>query len=343
VDPQELIGYVRSAQLEEERNRLTLSQYLPNDFTPDGDIEYRVIRGNLRDQDAATVRAWDTEAPIAARQGVSKIMGELLPVSRKIPLGEEERLRLRGLERGLTGSANTQLVDAIYNDAENMAKAVANRFELFRGEVLEKGTITLNENGVAPPVVDFGRSGTHTVTAGTLWSDTTNSDPVANMQAWVQTYINSNGVAPAFALTSTAVIGNVMRNAKIKALVGVAVGGPQLITVDLVNATFQAFGLPQMVPYDTVVRVAGSQVRPIAANKLILMPPAGEPLGSTLFGTTAEAIELAEARAIANDQCPGMVAIPMKEVDPVRTWTLATAVGFPVLTNPDLTFTATVQ
>lgn len=343
VDPQELIGYVRSAQLEEERNRLTLSQYLPNDTTPDGDIEFRVIRGNLRDQDAATVRAWDTEAPIAARQGLSKIMGELLPVSRKIPLGEEERLRLRGLERGLTGSANTQLVDAIYNDAENMAKAVANRFELFRGEVLEKATITLNENGVAPPVVDFGRAAGHTVTAGTLWSDTTNSDPVANMQTWVQTYINTNGIAPGFALTSTAVISNVMRNAKIKALVGAATGGPQLITVDLVNATFQAYGLPALVPYDTVVRVAGTQTRPIAANKLILMPPAGEPLGATFFGTTAEAIELAEARAIAADQCPGMVAVPMKESDPVRTWTLATAVGFPVLTNPDLTFTATVQ
>lgn len=343
VDPQELLGFARTAMMEEERNRLTLSNYLPNVDNVDGDIEFRIVQGNLRDQDAATVRAWDTEAPIAGRQGVKKLMGELLPVSRKIRLGEEERLRLRGLQRGQIGSANQQMLDAIFDDAANMAKAVANRFELFRGEVLEKATVTLNENGVAPPVVDFGRKAGHTVTAGTLWSDTTNSDPVSNMMTWVQTYIDSNGVPPAFALTSTAVIANVMRNAKIKALIGVAVGGPQLITVDLVNQTFQAFGLPPLIPYDTVVRVNGTQTRPIAANKLILMPPAGEPLGATLFGTTAEAIKMAEARAIGQDQVNGLVAVPLEEGDPVATWTLATAVGFPVLANPDLTFTATVQ
>lgn len=342
IDPQELIGFARSAQLEEERNRLTLSNYLPNDTTPDGDIEFRVIRGAFRDQDAATVRAWDTEAPIAGRQGVSKLMGELLPVSRKIPLGEEERLRKRGLERGLAGSANVALIDAIYNDAENMAKAVANRFELFRGEVLEKGTVTLNENGVAPPVVDFGRKAGHTVTAGILWSTIATATPIANMRAWVQTYIDSNGVAPGFALTSTQVISYLMQSAEIRALVAGPGGTPGIVTVDTVNAAFQAYGLPAFVPYDTQVRVAGTQTRPIAANKVILMPPVGETAGATLFGTTAEAIELAEARAIHQEQCPGMVVVPMKESDPVRTWTLATAVGFPVLINPDLTFCATV-
>jgi hypothetical protein len=350
VDPQELIGYARSAQLEEERNRLTLSNYLPNDTTPDGDIEFRVTRGAFRDQDAATVRAWDTEAPIAARQGVGKIMGELLPVSRKIPLGEEERLRKRGLERGLTGSANAALVDAIYNDAENMAKAVANRFELFRGEVLVTGKVTLNENGVAPPVVDFGRKAGHTVVllTTTRWSDyggtapAYNSDPIGNMRTWVQAYIDANGVAPGFALTSTRVISTLMQHPAIRSLVAGPGGMSSIVTVDTVNAALQAFGLPALVPYDTVVRVAGTQTRPIADDKVILMPPVNERAGATLFGTTAEAIDLAEARLISQDQCPGMVVVPMKESDPVRTWTLATAVGFPVLTNPDLTFAAQV-
>lgn len=343
VDPQELLGYTRAAQLEAERNQFVLSNYLPNDTTPNGEIEFRVLRGSFRDQDAATVRTWDAEAPIAGRQGIERIMGELLPVSRKIRLGEEERLRNRGLLRGLSPAQNPELTDAIFKDAANMARAVAARFELFRGEVLEKATVTLNENNVAPPVIDFGRKAGHTVTAGILWSTIATATPVADMRTWVQTYIDSNGVAPAFALTSTAVISNLMRNAEIRALAAGPAGIPAIVTVDMVNAVFQAYGLPAFVPYDTVVRVNGTQTRPIAANKVILMPPAGEPLGATFFGTTAEALKLTEARLIDQDQAPGMVAVPMEEEDPVATWTLATAVGFPVLTNPDLTFTATVQ
>lgn len=348
VDPQELLGYTRAAQIEAERNRFTLSNYLPNDTTPDGEIEFRLLRGNFRDQDAALVRAWDAEATISGRQGVERIMGELLPVSRKIRLGEEERLRNRGLARGLSPQNNTELINAIFSDAGNMARAVAARFELFRGEVLEKATVTINENGVAPATIDFGRKAGHSVTiaggATFQWNDVTTgaADPVGNMQTWVQTYIDSNGIAPAYALTSTQVISYLIRQSKVRAYAAGVGGTPGLITVDTLNAIFLAFGLPAMVPYDATIRVAGVQTRPIAANKVILMPPADEPLGATLFGTTAEALELAEAQLIDQDQAPGMVAVPMKEMDPVATWTLATAVGFPVLANPDLTLTATV-
>lgn len=342
VDPQELIGFSREAELEVLRNQFVLSNYLPNDTTPDGEIEFRWTRGSFRDQDAAKVRAWDAEAPIAGRQGIERLMGEIVPVSRKIRLGEEERLRNRGVQMGLSPRNNTRLIDAIFNDAANMARSVAARFELLRGEALEKATVTINENGVQTGTIDFQRKAGHTVTAGVLWSDLTNGDPVANMRAWVQTYIDTNGVAPAFGLTSSQVIGYLLQSAKVRAYAAGVGGTPGLITIDTLTAIFSAFGLPPLVPYDAVIRVDGVQTRPIAANKVILMPPSTLPLGATLFGTTAEALELTEAQLIDQDQAPGMVAVPMKMVDPVATWTLATAVGFPCLTNPDLTFTATV-
>lgn len=336
ADSQELQGFVRGIQLEEERNRFLLSQYLPNDMIDE--IEYRVTRGSLRDADAAKVRAWDTEAPIGSRQGLDRIMGELPPISKKIRLGEEERLRRRALERG----NNNALVDAIYNDAAQMARAVVARVELFRGEALVNGTLVINENGVSQ-TVDFGRKPAHTVTAGILWSSVATATPVADMRAWVQTYIDTNGVAPAFALTSTAVLSNLLRNSEIRSLATTAAGVPGIVTIDTVAAVFAAFGLPPFVTYDASVRVDGVQQRVTAANKLVLMPPANEPLGATFFGTTAEALELTEAQAIQQDQAPGMVATIHKLDDPVSTWTKAAAIALPVLLNPDLTFTATVQ
>jgi hypothetical protein len=337
VDPLELQGFTREIQLEEERNRFVLANYLPNDTTPDGEIEFRVTRGNLRDADAAKVRAWDTEAPIGSRQGLERIMGELPPISKKMRLGEEERLRRRALERG----DNQQIVDAIYDDAANLARGVAARLELFRGEALFQSSLTINENGVSQTVT-YGRSGTHSVTAATKWDVVATATPVADMRSWVQTYIDTNGVAPAFALTSTQVLSNLMRNAEIRSLATTATGTPGIVTVETVNAVFAAFGLPPVVPYDVNVRVDGTATRVTPVKELVLMPPADEPLGATLFGTTAEALELVEAKAIGQDQAPGMVATVHKTDDPVATWTKVAAIGLPVLPNPNLTLRAVV-
>src|SRR5215217_7149996 len=124
VDPQELIGYVRQFQAEEEANQFRLAAYLPNDNIDD--IEYRITTGALRMPDAAMVRAWDTESPIGSRQGIKRLFGELPPISKKIRLGEEERLRRRKLETG----SNAAIVDAIYDDAANMTLSVLSRIEM---------------------------------------------------------------------------------------------------------------------------------------------------------------------------------------------------------------------
>lgn len=336
VDTQELQGYVRGVQIEEDRNRFVLSQYLPNRQVDE--IEWRANTGTLRDQDAAVVRSWDTESPIGSRQGISRLMGELPPISKKIRLGEEERLRRRALER----SSSTELVNAIYDDAGNMARAVLARIEMMRGELLFNAKIVLNENGVSQ-TIDFARLGSHTVTAGTLWSTTASATPVSDLRTWIAVYIATNGVPPAFILASTDVVSNLLLNAQIRALATNVAGTPALVTVDTVQAVLQAFGLPPIVTYDVNTRVNGVATRVTPSNKIVLMPPANEPLGNTILGTTAESLELADAQQINIDQTPGLVSVVEKTFDPVATWTKAAAVALPIMPNPNLTFTATVQ
>lgn len=336
VPPQELIGFVREILNEESRNPLSLAQFLPNRNIVG--ITYRLTTGVLRDVAAAPVRPFDTPAPIGKRQGVTRKIGELLPISKKIDLAEEQTLRLRAAQTG----NNSGLIDGIFNDAETMARAVAVRVEQLRGEALWSGQINLNENGVQQ-VLDFGRNGAHTVAPATLWSDTVNAVPVTNLIAWQQTYRATNGVGAAYALISSRILGYLSVNAQIRGLAVYNGNTPPFLGLGEINRLMQTNGLPQFVVNDTQVRnINDVATRVIPDDKVVLVPPANEPLGSTLWGETAESTELIEAQQIGADDAPGVVAVVMKTFDPVATWTKAAGIVMPIVANPDLTFTADV-
>ena len=336
VDPQELIGYVRGFQDEQEANQFRLAAYLPNNNIDD--IEYRITQGQLRMPDAAMVRAWDTESPIGSRQGLRRLFGELPPMSKKIRLGEEERLRKRKLETG----DNAPIVNAIYDDAANMTLSVLSRIELMRGEVLQTAKVDINENGV-DLTVDFGRDADLTVQAPFTWTNDEDADPVRDYLSWVTFYTNKNGVRPAQGLTDTATITALLTNEKMRGYVGRGAYVPGIITIADIQSVFGAYDLPPLVAYDTQVRVNGTQTRILKAGTITLVPPAGSGLGGTLFGTTAESLMLVEARAIAAGEAPGLVATVHANDDPVATWTKVTGIALPTLTNPNLTMHCKVR
>jgi hypothetical protein len=337
VAPRDLVGYVRGLAFEANLNPFGLSQFLPDknlDTT-----EFKFTRGMLTDEDSATFRAWDTEAPIARRQGFTQVTGSIPPLSRKIPLGEETALKLRAL----LGGDVSDLARRIYDDAAKMTRAIIVRLERARGEALEFASITLNENGVAGTVT-FGRDSAMLVTASPLWSSTTTADPVLDMTNWIESvYVPKNGVRPGAALISQSIAGYLIRNDKIRVQVGSLTGAPSVITNTAVRSVFDSFDLPPLFIYRGKARIsAASQVNILSPNKVIFLPPSGEPLGNTFLGVTAEAVELVGRGFLTQGQASGITAVSYAEPDPVATWTKAAAVGLPVLANPDLTMVATV-
>ena len=339
VDMQELTGFVRGIQRERDENRFLLSRFLPNQDIDE--INWRANQGTLVDEDAALVRSWDTESPLGSRQGVSRIMGELAPISKKYKLGEEETLRRRALERG--AGSNRAIIDAIYDDVAKGARSVGARIELLRGEAIDKGSITINENGVSTGTISFNRASGHSVAPSTVWSNTGASTPIQDELSWVTTYLTTNGIRPGLALISQAIFNNIALNAQYRSLAAFNGITPPFLSEAQVNQVRANYGLPPLFVYEGLVRVDGVQTRVIRQDRLIYLPPAGEPLGRTFLGTTAEAIELAEARQIGVDDIPGMSSVVYKSTDPVSTWTNTSAVCFPVLVNPNLTLVADVQ
>jgi hypothetical protein len=335
VDPQLLINYARAFDNEVLRARFTLDTFLPNRNIED--LEYRIRQGTITDVDTAEYRAWDTPAPMTGRPGVTRIRGELAPVSRQIPLGEEESLRLRALERG----NNDPIIDAVYDDVERMIRAVQARVELARGQLLSTGTVVINENNLTL-TANFGLPGGHNVSAGTVWTNTGAATPLTDLLTWQDTYITDTGTAPSTLLMSMARLGNLYLNAEMRAAAAANGTTPARINRDLVDAIFAANGLPPISTYDVMVRVNGVQTRVWPVDKVAFLPPPEEPIGNTFYGITAEAIKLRSKGMIEGDAMPGVVAVVTENDHPVQTFTVGTAIALPVLPNPNLLFVADV-
>lgn len=335
VNPTELNGYIRGLAVEEERNRFALSEYLPVETI--NDVEFRITQGNLLDVDAGMYRALDAEAPIGKRQGGTRISGTIPPLSQKLKLGEEERLRLRAART----RDQSELVAQVYDDAGITTRALLARIELARGEALANGTLSISENGLEAEI-DYGRNPDHTVTAGVLWSNFSGSDPITDFANWTEAYNDTNGIDPGFWLVSKSVVSNMLRNDKIQSVVTQPAGVPALLRKAELNRILEDYGVAPLVEYNTKIRVRGVQQPVLPTDRVIAMPPPGEPLGNVLSGVTAEALELADAGFLTQEQEAGLTTVVMKQFDPVGRWTKTAGMLLPVLANPDLTFSAEV-
>lgn len=336
--PEVLTGYVRELPTPP---LLTLNRWLPDRNIQDIEAAWDVVTKTNR---TAMFRSWDAETPIGKRDSFSRNRIELPPIGQKTVIGERERIMLEQVRTG--GDPRNRTIEAIYNEADTNTRAVYNRMELARGDVLTDGKFTLSgENGLTLEV-DYGVAADHLIAVGsiTAWTDHTNATPLENLRTWADKYIDDTGEAPAYALTSRAVVGHMVQCATVRSALSSLAGVPTQVTRAQLNTLLDAWDLPQLVTYDTQVDVAGSGTRPIAASKVALLPQDPASLGFTAWGITAEALELATGQnpGLAFQDLPGLVGVVLREGDPVRLWTKVTAVGMPVITDPRKLFVASV-
>lgn len=337
VDPAELTSYVRQWDIEYLR---PTSQFALGTFLPDklvDDLDFRIRKGTLTDVDVAYYRNWDTPPPMTKREGVAYIRGEISPISRGIPLSEEEMLRQRAL---LTGNTDP-LIDAIFADAERMMRSVQARIELARGDVINDGKVTINENGVNLEA-DFGRDSSMSVTASTLWTNAGSSTPLTNLLNWMETYYDFNGTMPGTVIMPRARVLNLVTNAEMRGYAAINGVTPSRLNLETVQAILQSEGIPPIFVYDSAFRVNGTSTRALPANKIFFMPDANEPLGETFYGVTAEALKLRGKGMITAEQAPGVVCCTYENELPVQSLVAAHAVALPVTPNPSLIMDAVV-
>jgi hypothetical protein len=329
IDPVQLTGFVREVP---QPSTMSLNQFLPDTYIGDFDVAWDILNRTNR---AAMFRAFDAEAPITSRDNFERKRVSMPPISVKNVVGELERLRLEQVRSG--GNNQSRMVDAIYDDAANNTLEILRRYEIARGDVLTDWKFTIaGENGLTLES-DFGMPSGHNPAALVPWTDYADSDPIAELSTWVNAYTDANGEPPGVLLTSRAVVGHMLMNAKLRTYMGSLAGSPQMITRQQLNTVLDAFDLPPIQTYDSQFQTAaGSTVRPIPADRVLLLPREPGSLGRTFFGVTAEALELAGGAnpGLLFSQAPGLTGVVIREGDALRTWIKVSALGMPVITDP---------
>jgi hypothetical protein len=341
IEPEELTAVIRASLAEQQVNRFTLGRWLPN--VAIDDITFRFNKGGTGGlAEASVYRSWDTESRIGRREGVAQVMGELPPISEKIPLNEYDALRIRSLDTA------DPMRRAIARDAYRLATNIAARFELGKGEALANAQFTINENNLQLAPVQFGRKPEHSVVAATLWSDHANARPLDDLEAWTLVYVNTNGTRPDRALMPRTVLAHMRQcDQVVRQVYPLApAGSAPMVSVEQLNTVLSSLDLPAIELNDAQVSVDGTPTRVMPADALVFVPAPGptdaaqpSDLGGFLLGTTAESLE-PEYSSVA--ERAGVVAATWKTKDPVRLWTHAAAVGMPVVREPNLTLKAVV-
>lgn len=330
--PMDLTGVIRLTTEAYEAERSTLAQFLPNTHINSNVAKLSDIVATQGD--AAEVRSYDAEAPIGkAAEKVRAITFELPPVSQKLRVTEANQL---------TDIATSNLGATVNRYGKQVGEAIADRLELFRGEVLATGKIDIQgENGVYVDV-DFGRDSAMEPTVGTSWEDAS-ATPLADLEEWLEAYSDHNDGDASTLVLSKRALRTLVRN---KEIIGAVTDAPAKtrVTPAMVVSLLTEYGITEVVTYDRKVRVAGAQKRVLAEDTVLLLPSAADlTVGRTVFGTTVEAAEAAYGYGIAPEDAPGIVVGAWRQNDPAGVWVHGTAIAAPVLTNPDLAMAAKIS
>lgn len=335
ISPAELSGFARAAQADIEAKQGSLARWLPN--TSVADVVVRTVVGKDGGGSLAQYRSFDAETPVGAGGQAERKIFELLPLGLKERIGEYDQLRARG------GDTAAIALGGIEAATIRTVRAISDRLEVARGQALETGALSINENGVVQ-APSFGRPGGNTKNPAALWDASSGVKILDDLMTWCESYADVNdGATPGAIVVPRKVLVTMLKDEGLGKLIrGSASTVDAPVSIEGLKNALATYSIPDIVVYDRKVK----GVRVTSEKKVLILPEAVDPnggsniLGATFYGTTLESME-PEYGIGASDQ-PGIAVGAYKTKDPIGMWVHANAIALPVLVNPVASMVATV-
>lgn len=331
LSSQELINYTKDKKV-----RPRLGDILFPSRKIEG-LEAKMIKGASNLPVSASIHAFDTEAEIGSREAGKYSIEELALIKRKHRLSEKD---LIVLNQPRNSQEETQIINDIFDDVDNLVESVLTRVEAMRMEALSTGELNIDENGVKLKI-KYGTPDNHK--AEKTWS-TFEADILKDIYDMTDKIATDTGFTPTRALTSRKNLNIMLKDPLIRKGV-FGVNNDKLLTVNELNVFLAAQGLPMIATYDERYRVQGKKgyttKRFLDEDKFILMPEGK--LGDTLFGLTAEELELRNKSDVDISAIGNIIVQQYDTNDPVAKWIKAVATSLPSFPYADQIFMATIK
>ncbi|HIG0360398.1 TPA: major capsid protein [Clostridium sporogenes] len=302
-------------------------------------LDIKMIKGANNLPVSASIHSFNTETEIASREGANYSIEELALIKRKIKM--DERLIIQ-LASPRSNQEEKQAISDIFNDVDKMITSVKTRIEAMRFEAIATGKLNINENGVKA-AIDYGTPKTQQSTSD--WTDKATAKPLEDIYNWTDKVVQNSGFTPARALTSKSALNLLLTNESIrKAVLGV--NSDRVLTKSMLNQLLESMELPTVATYDAQYRVQGadgkySSKRYFEDGKFVLLPDGK--LGDTIYGLTAEEIELRGKSDVKIESFGNIIAEIYSTKDPVARWTKAVATCLPSFPYADQIYIAKVK
>lgn len=318
--PSEQTGYGRAVA--ETADTSALAQIFPSKTQPTNVASWRRRRPVKNE---AKYRSWGGETEFGRRGGQDEVTQKLAPLGLKLPYTEDDAV---AVVNGLV--AEQDVVDELTTEVSG---AVINTLQKQRAGALENAAYTAEGENFSVPV-EFDRNPDHSPTATTLW-DATGSDPVEYLGSLIETVRRNGGVRPDTLITSSRVFAALARSS---AMISYAGGTTKttLVTRDAIQATLEAFGLPQIVLFDEL----DAAEAPLLSDHKVYLARTGGASGRTAWGPSTAALN--EKYGIARGDAPGLFVGVYEEEDADTKYVRSDAQALAILENPDSTAAAAV-
>lgn len=294
------------------------------------DIKFDMITGANGLPVSASIHAFDTETELASREVLQKGAAELALIKRKIAIGERDIIAINNPRMD---SEQKALVMGLFKDGDKMVESVQTRIEAMRMELLSSGKIAINENKVAITLdykVPIGNKKSFN------WSDASSAKPLEDIKTLADAVEDASGTKPTRILTSSKVLNKILACESVKKAI-FGVNFDKIATRKDLNSLLESMELPQVAVYNAKYKVQNSNGKYTTKRYFpenILSMFAENALGETIYGLTAEEIELIGSNKMEEAKMVGNIFVGVeKEGDPVRRYTKAVATALPTLEN----------
>lgn len=227
------------------------------------------------------------EMPVTERR---EALIEMVALEEMHRINSEQWLKLRSNDENVRKAEGLEIVDR----GSILRRRMERLTEKMRWDVFVNGAVTITYPRTnSQLLIDYGWLSGHKPTAGTLWTDTTNSDPVADLDAAQQKVADDSGYLATLIHITSADAKLIVQNAKLKGYFNVDAGTPFRASLDQV-AGLLAEGT-QFVVHDAgwrpmasgAARDEAAHTRYLPIGKVMLTTPyvvEGERIAQTLNG-----------------------------------------------------------